>query len=307
MPMLDGSIQVGMGGRFVYLWPTGGKAPFVPPNSTDTRKIDALGMSDQLAIDLHPGGAFEGLNNTEEVLSTPAFEGWAGAMVLETNCGDHTIRRMLIEAQDLNRFASYDRPQMLGRAASFCSERSGYNEGQANDQGITFFLPNMTWMQPPAHVHAMNAKAAQPRALSLTTAGPLCDAGLVLDARSGGYANNSYPPSGTRGAGGASGAVSAQVSDDGSRLVVRLVNALPVPKNFTFSVVGGRRIASAQVTSISGWPLDGQAFRLNMPAGANTPAEPERFAPTPPRALDDPTWLLAGPYSYSVVECVLTS
>ena len=96
---MHGCVQVGMGGRFIYLWPTGGKAPFVPPNRTDTLKINALGMSDQLAIDLHPGGAFDGLNNTEEVLSTPAFKGWAGAMVLETNCGDHTIRRMLIEAQ----------------------------------------------------------------------------------------------------------------------------------------------------------------------------------------------------------------
>ena len=54
---------------------------------------------------------------------------------------------MIAEAQDQNRFATYPGRLLLGRTASFCVERSGYNEGAANDQGITFFLPNMTWMQ----------------------------------------------------------------------------------------------------------------------------------------------------------------
>jgi hypothetical protein len=33
------------------------------------------------------------------------------------------------------------------RTASFCTERSGHYD--AFDQGIAFFLPNMTWLQPP--------------------------------------------------------------------------------------------------------------------------------------------------------------
>ena len=37
------------------------------------------------------------------------------------------------------------------RTASFCNERSGHFD--AFDQGISFFLPNMTWIQPPGYVH----------------------------------------------------------------------------------------------------------------------------------------------------------
>ena len=36
------------------------------------------------------------------------------------------------------------------RTASFCNERSGHFD--AFDQGISFFLPNMTWIQPPGYV-----------------------------------------------------------------------------------------------------------------------------------------------------------
>ena len=39
--------------------------------------------------------------------------------------------------------------RMIFQAASFCNERSGHYD--AFDQGLIFFLPNMTWYQPPAH------------------------------------------------------------------------------------------------------------------------------------------------------------
>lgn len=43
--------------------------------------------------------------------------------------------------------------RLKARAGSFCMERSGYNEGGLNDQGISFFLPNMTWfVHTPARV-----------------------------------------------------------------------------------------------------------------------------------------------------------
>ena len=39
------------------------------------------------------------------------------------------------------------------RTASFCTERSGHYD--AFDQGISFFLPNMSWIEPPGYVHQM--------------------------------------------------------------------------------------------------------------------------------------------------------
>jgi hypothetical protein len=56
------------------------------------------------------------------------------------NCGDHTLRRALEEGYDLNMFANEGNPRLKGRAASFCMERSGYQEGGLNDQGLVFFL-----------------------------------------------------------------------------------------------------------------------------------------------------------------------
>ena len=55
-------------------------------------------------------------------------------MNLETNCGDHTMHRALTEGRDLNLFFRFPNPALKGRAASFCMEPSGYNEGFANDQ-----------------------------------------------------------------------------------------------------------------------------------------------------------------------------
>lgn len=247
-------------------------------------------------IDLHQGGGFEGISDAIEALATPEIEGW-GVMVLETNNGVHSVQRMLAEAQDLNRWALFPDVKLLGRTGSFCNERSGYQEGRANDQGITFFLPNMTWMQPPAYVYAMNAAAAQPLAIKKTTTGSMCNLGLLLDAQAG-------DPSEL-------GEVSAQVSEDRSRLVVRVVNALPVPKNFTLSV-HNMDIVSAQVTTISGWPSGEESMvGVGLPrpdprmAGANTPAQPKRFAPKPPQSIDPSATLQLDPYSYSVVEIKL--
>ena len=57
------------------------------------------------------------------------------------------MHRALTEGRDLNLFLRYANKALQGRAASFCMERSGYNEGFANDQGLAFFLPNMSWLQ----------------------------------------------------------------------------------------------------------------------------------------------------------------
>ena len=36
-----------------------------------------------------------------------------------------------------------------------------------NDQGLIFFLPNATWLQPPAWAHAMITETWQPHALPI--------------------------------------------------------------------------------------------------------------------------------------------
>jgi hypothetical protein len=96
-----------------------------------------------------------------------------GSANLETNIGDHTMYRALVEAVDLASWHNFawQSPQnasrLHSRTASFCMERSGYQEGGMNDQGLIFFLPNATWLQPPAWAHAMIHDSWQPHALPI--------------------------------------------------------------------------------------------------------------------------------------------
>jgi hypothetical protein len=56
------------------------------------------------------------------------------------------MTRAMSEATDLNDWfncAEVDCTRLHFRTASFCDERSGHFD--AFDQGISFFLPNMTW------------------------------------------------------------------------------------------------------------------------------------------------------------------
>lgn len=105
---------------------------------------------------------------------------------------------------------------MLARTASFCTSRSGHFD--AFDQGISFFLPNMTWLQPPGHVHAMIASTRQPNAL----AAAVDDRRLSRAAATAAYPAVAVLPSPFL-------SVSAQASDDGAARVVRVVNPLAKP------------------------------------------------------------------------------
>ena len=66
-------------------------------------------------------------------------------------CSDdaRTIKQAMSEAADLNDwFNAADVADRLHfRAASFCMGDS--TDFDSWDQGISFFLPNMTWLQPP--------------------------------------------------------------------------------------------------------------------------------------------------------------
>lgn len=154
--------EVGVAGKLHYLFPSGWNAKPQGVNATDAPKAAALQLGDRLLCDLHVtvwghDGPVEpqldgdgsissvgGVARFQNVLTSPTTgpQGW-GAMNLETNCGDHTFRRALEEAFDLNTYANEGNPRLKGRGASFCMERSGYQEAGLNDQGLIFFLPNV--------------------------------------------------------------------------------------------------------------------------------------------------------------------
>jgi hypothetical protein len=123
-------------------------------NATDSVKAAALGIGDRLIIDIHDQ-ARGAIARAEKLFSAPTGKDW-GAVNLETNCGDHTIKRMLEEAMDLNDFFLYANPtgadgegRMKARASSFCMERSGYNE-VADRYGycLSCIVPSLAWIEP---------------------------------------------------------------------------------------------------------------------------------------------------------------
>jgi hypothetical protein len=109
--------------------------------------------------DLHvgAGGAAE---DAAALFARPPVPGFAqGAINAETNAGSHDHARALAEAADLIDWTTQEQgvaSRLYGRTASFCSGSS--NNFDSWDQGISFFLPNMTWLQPPGYVHVMFAQ-----------------------------------------------------------------------------------------------------------------------------------------------------
>ena len=137
--------------------------------------------------DLHvgAGGAAE---EAAGLFANPPVKGFdTGAINAETNAGSHDMTRALNEAADLiDWFTTPEETasRLYARTASFCSGSSNNASLRARatrtcsmrrthadprplfrparsrqfdswDQGISFFLPNMTWYQPPGYVHVM--------------------------------------------------------------------------------------------------------------------------------------------------------
>ncbi len=253
-------------------------------------------------------------------------------MNLETNCGDHTMHRALTEGRDLNLFFRFPNPALKGRAASFCMERSGYNEGFANDQvcpslaamacsvldaatmriggadallvpniffgtrlwfsqGLAFFVPNMTWLQPGGHVHAMISQSWQPLAVNFSISSG-CPTSLNVSA----------------------GDLSVAASQDGSSASVRIVNdaaadlhvsVVMAPSGVRGPLAAAKEMSVSAVASV----LQGSACARNASfpyvsehtACANTPAQPDLFTPTPWERVAE-GGLRVPSYSYAVVK-----
>ncbi len=130
-----------------------------------------MGLGARLLTDIHVYYEWNG-----PALAQALFDAEAdvlpaqGAIVMETNDAcyvPHDMTRAVIEASQLNQHLRADMPRLAGRAASFCFESaSGFYD--AFDQGLVFFSQNMTFGQPPYHVHAMVADTMQPHAVAVS-------------------------------------------------------------------------------------------------------------------------------------------
>lgn len=153
-----------LGGRVPplrYMFP---KRTGIPPKEMSAALKAGLDPS-RILTDVHVG-AGGGVAAAEALLARVPVAGFdQGVVNLETNAGTHDLQRALDEATDLLAWihaqanASLAR-RLYGRAASFCS--GGASQFDAWDQGLAFFLPNMTFLQPPGHVHQMLAEVGAP-------------------------------------------------------------------------------------------------------------------------------------------------
>jgi cytochrome P450 len=146
----------------------------------------------------------------------------------------------------------------------------------------------MTWLQPPGHVHAMISQSWQPLAVNFSLSSG-CPTSLNVSA----------------------GDVSAAASQDGSSASVRIVNdaaaELHVSVVMTPSGVSDPR-AAATGTAVASL-LQGSACAQNdsfpyvseHTACANTPAQPDLFAPTSWERVAA-AGLRVPSYSYAIVK-----
>jgi hypothetical protein len=182
------AIELGLGGTFYYIYPDSFGVP-----DAQLAEAERLGLRDRIIADIHNAGS-GGVNSAMAVFGRSGCT--EGAANLETNGQSHTLARALMEAWDLNEFFNANLPKIKGRAASFCTERSGHFDNL--DQGLSFYLPNGTWLQPPGYVHQM---------ISTTWLG----AGVSAMVEPGDYVS-----------------ASAQVSGDWKTLIVRIVTSKPL-------------------------------------------------------------------------------
>lgn len=119
------AVELGIFGQIFYLFPNSSGV-----DHDDYLQIEELHLGTRAAVDISQE-ATNALDIAEQNFQT--IPTW-GNMNLETNCGDHTLLRALQEASELFAFFNNTDPRILGRTASFCFERSGYNEAGFSDQ-----------------------------------------------------------------------------------------------------------------------------------------------------------------------------
>ena len=221
------------------------------PDNDGLRSADAArllaaapGVVPRILPDLHVG-AGGAVASAAALFANPPTPGFSqGAINCETNAGTHDLQRALDEAADLIAWFTADTAvtdRLYARTASFCNGASaGFDSW---DQSLSMFLPNMTWLQPPGHVHAMIKATWAEKTLA-----------AAVDA------------------GGSQAPFAAQRTADGKTLVLRVVNsgdgALPVQV-----ALGGAAVAGP---SFAVWTLGGQGLSR---AADNYPAKVDNVAP----------------------------
>ncbi len=208
--------------------------------------IDAGLPIPMLGPDCHVGGGGGVSCAVSDFNALPNFD--QGFINCETNDAISTMLRAIHEAADLQSWFNIQEPvlhRLRARTASFCAERSGHYD--AFDQGISFFLPNMTWLQPPGYVHAMISQNWLPHALNVTVAG----------------GGNGYP------------STSAQVSDDAKTVIVQVVNPVTTSGNTTVTIAftGGFSPSGSGTM----WTLSDPGFSPQV--SGNSPSNPTYIAP----------------------------
>eukprot|EP00658_Telonema_sp_P-2_P038649 TRINITY_DN27689_c0_g1_i2.p1 TRINITY_DN27689_c0_g1~~TRINITY_DN27689_c0_g1_i2.p1 ORF type:complete len:676 (-),score=152.23 TRINITY_DN27689_c0_g1_i2:251-2278(-) len=257
--------EIGKTDKMYYMFPNNN---FL--NSTDMAKASQLSprIDDQLLADIHIGGG--GAVEAATTLFASHGDFKMGAVNAETNAGTHVFSRAMSEATDLNDWfnAAAVADRLHFRAASFCMGDS--TDFDNWDQGISFFLPNMTWLQPPGYVHQMVAQSWQPNALS--------------------WAADSVPAT----------VFSAQKSDDDKIVVLRYANTANETATMTVNLMHGGKpvdpVGDAKVSVLSSAD----------PNAANPPGDPARVSPKSSRlALKSGTMVQFAPNSYTVIEITM--
>lgn len=198
-------------------------------NAADQAAAVAAGLPiNRIATDVHVGSAGGVQEISTLFTGSPNFP--ASAINGEVNAiyGDgvntaSALGRAISEAADINDWFNAD-PAVLGRiiarTASFCSERNGHDDGSQWHQGLTFFLPNMTWLGPAGQYHAVLAATWAPGALAVT----------------GSQQHVS---------------ISSQLSADGGRVVVRMANKNAAAVVVALTITGFNSSPNAKVTTLT--------------------------------------------------------
>jgi len=223
-----------LGQTLFYMFPTNQGL-----NSSDASRATSAGLPQQRIMpDIHVGAGGAIGTAQADFNALPNFN--QSAINCETNAGSHNHLRGLQEAADLmdwfNSVAPTE-PRLRGRTASFCMERSGHYDNF--DQGITFFLPNMTWIQPPGYVHQMISQTWADQSLPITF-------------------SDSFPYH-----------TSAQKTTDNKNLYIRLVNDQGSAGNVSITLTGFTASSTVIVLTL-------QSSNTNA---ANTPSNPTAISP----------------------------
>jgi len=251
---------LGISKTLYYMFPTNEGV-----NSSDAAAAQQLGLPIQnLMPDIHVGGGGAVEVAEADFNALPNFP--QSAINCETNAGIHTHQRAMQESFDLQDWFNVGPPtntRLLGRTASFCMERSGHYDNF--DQGITFFLPNMTWIQPPGYVHQMIAQNWFENALAIQLLSSVDEEDHYYYHTK---RHNYHRRSSITGM-ASPYAISAQKSTDGSSIALQLVNNIGSESTFKVTLQGVNTNPSVTLTQLASSDL----------SAANTPSNPTFVSP----------------------------